>query len=160
MIPTRDQDDSTANRYRGRRRQAGQSLVEFALLLPVLILIFMGIVDFGRAIYAYNAVSNAAREGARLAIVDQRTGAGGAYLAAIEAANQATALGLDPTNASQVLMTFPNPAPGNCAVISAGCPVSIRVQYQFTPLTPIIGRILGPFTVGSTTVLPVERVQP
>ena len=143
------------------RRRPGQSLVEFALILPVLLLIFMGIVDFGRAIYAYNSVSNAAREGARLGIVDQRTGTGGAYLAAIEAANQATALGLSPTNPSQVLVTFPDPSvTHNCQAISVGCPISVRVQYQFNAITPIIGRIIGPITLGSTTQLPVERVQP
>lgn len=140
-----------------RPEKGGQGLVEFALILPLLLLIFMGIVDFGRAIYAYNSVSNAAREGARLAIVDQRIGAGGAYLAAIEAANQATALGLDPTNSTQVLVTFPTST--TCPAISAGCPARVRVQYYFSPITPIIGRILGPLTVGSTTELPVERVQ-
>ena len=141
-----------------RRRTRGQGLVEFALVLPVLILIFMGIVDFGRAIYAFNSVSNAAREGARVGIVDQRM-TGGAYTAAIEAAHQATALGLDPTNAAQVQVTFPDPT-GNCPTISVGCPIRVRVQYQFSAITPIIGRIIGPITVGSTTELPMERIQP
>ena len=140
-----------------RRRTSGQGLVEMALILPVLLLIFMGIIDFGRAIYAYNAVSNAAREGARLGIVDQRL-TGGTYNAAVEAANQATVLGIDPTDPNQVLVTFPDPG-GVCPTIAVGCPVSVRVQYQFSPLTPIIGRILGPITVGSTTQLPMERIQ-
>lgn len=138
-------------------RSHGQGLVEFALILPILLLIFMGILDFGRLIYAYNSVSNAAREGARLGIVDQRQ-TSGAYNAASEAANQATALGLSPTNPTQVLVTFPNTS-GACPTVSVGCPISVRVQYQFTPITPIIGRIIGPITVGSTTELPVERVQ-
>jgi Flp pilus assembly protein TadG len=142
-----------------RRAATGQGLVEFALIFPVLVLLIMGIVDFGRAIYAFNSVSNAAREGARVGIVNQGTGAGGAYLAAIEAASQATALGLSATDANEVLVTFPNPS-GNCSTISAGCPISVRVQYEFSPITPIIGRILGPLIVGSTTELPVERVQP
>lgn len=140
-----------------RRRSRGQGLVELALVLPVLLLIFMGIVDFGRAIYAYNSVSNAAREGARVGIVDQRM-TGGAYNAAIEAANQATALGLNPTNAAQVQVTFPDPD-GNCPSVSVGCTIRVRVQYQFSAITPIIGRIIGPLTVGSTTELPIERVQ-
>ena len=46
-------------------------MVEFALVLPVLILLLVGIFDFGRAVYAFNTVNNAAREGVRLAIVDQ-----------------------------------------------------------------------------------------
>jgi Flp pilus assembly protein TadG len=141
-----------------RQDSRGQGLVELALILPVLILIFMGIVDFGRVIYAFNSVSNAAREGARLGIVDQGM-TGGAYNAAIEAAHQATALGLSPTNPAQVQVTFPDPI-GNCPTISPGCPIRVRVQYQFSAITPIIGRIIGPITVGSTTELPVERVQP
>ena len=54
---------------RGRRR--GQALVEFALVLPVLLVILLGTVDAGRLIFAYNSVSNAAREGGRTAIVNQ-----------------------------------------------------------------------------------------
>ena len=142
---------------RTKQARNGQGLVEFALILPVLVLIFMGIVDFGRAIYAYNAVSNAAREGARTGIVDQGT-TGGVYDAAISAANQATALGLNPNDSSQVQVTFPDP--GNCPTVDVGCPISVRVQYQFTAITPIIGRIIGPITLGSTTQLPIERIQP
>ncbi len=49
------------------RSQASQSLVEFALVSPLLLLItFMG-VDVGRLIYTYSAVSSAARDGARIA---------------------------------------------------------------------------------------------
>jgi len=49
----------------GRRR--GASAVEFALVLPLLITIVLGCVDFGRFAYTYIAVSNAAREGAYFA---------------------------------------------------------------------------------------------
>lgn len=44
----------------------GQSLVEFALILPLFVLLVIGIFDIGRAFFAYIAISNAAREGARL----------------------------------------------------------------------------------------------
>ncbi len=47
-------------------RQKGQSLVEFALVLPLFVLILVGIFDIGRAFFAYIAISNAAREGARV----------------------------------------------------------------------------------------------
>ena len=55
---------------RAARREAGQELVEFALILPLLLLLFLGIIEFGRAILAYNTIANAAREGARYGIVD------------------------------------------------------------------------------------------
>jgi len=52
-----------------RRRSAGQALVEFSLVLPVFLVMLMGVVDVGRAIWAQNSLAAAAREGARFAIV-------------------------------------------------------------------------------------------
>src|SRR3954468_656604 len=54
-----------------RRRGRGQALVEFALVIPLFLLILMAVFDFGRAVFAYNSVTNAAREGTRFAIVNQ-----------------------------------------------------------------------------------------
>ena len=48
-----------------QKSQTGQSLVEFALSSVVLLLLVGGLVDIGRAIYVTEALSNAAREGAR-----------------------------------------------------------------------------------------------
>lgn len=49
-----------------RRRRSGQSLVEFALVVPIIVLLFAGIVDLGRAFYYQIGVTDAAREGARV----------------------------------------------------------------------------------------------
>jgi len=59
------------NRWRSRR---GQSLVEMAMVLPVLAILTFGLVDFGRAYYFQVSVTNAAREGARVAILNVYTG--------------------------------------------------------------------------------------
>jgi Flp pilus assembly protein TadG len=54
--------------WRDRRRdERGVALVEFALVLPLLVLICLGTVDFGRAYARWNSVKNAAREGAAYA---------------------------------------------------------------------------------------------
>ncbi len=55
------------NRWRGR---AGQSLVEMAMVLPILALLTFGLVDFGRGYYFQVSITNAAREGARVAILN------------------------------------------------------------------------------------------
>lgn len=47
------------------KKQKGQSLVELAIMLPILLIILLGIVDFGRVFYAYVTITNASREGAR-----------------------------------------------------------------------------------------------
>ena len=46
--------------HRLRRRDRGQALVEFGLVLPILLLLIFGLVDLGRAVYAQNALSEAA----------------------------------------------------------------------------------------------------
>ena len=51
------------------RSQAGAELVEFALVLPVMLLVFGGIVDFGLLLQRQQVVTNAAREGARLGVL-------------------------------------------------------------------------------------------
>jgi Flp pilus assembly protein TadG len=61
----------TVRHLRGRK---GQALAEFALILPVLFLLIAGIIEFGRAWNIKQAVTDAAREGARYTvIVDTRT---------------------------------------------------------------------------------------
>jgi Flp pilus assembly protein TadG len=54
---------------RGGPRDSGAAAVELALILPILILVIAGIVDFGRAYFTQVTLTNAAREGARAAVV-------------------------------------------------------------------------------------------
>ena len=51
------------------RSQTGAELVEFALVLPMMLLVFGGIVDFGLLLQRQQVVTNAAREGARIAVL-------------------------------------------------------------------------------------------
>ena len=127
-----------------RSRQRGQSLVETAFVLPVLLLIMLAIFDFGRAVYAYNLVSNAAREAARLAIVDQNE------TAITDEAHKAS-IGLDPDAVGVAYST-------SCATIKIGCPASVTVDYEWTAITPIIGSVIGSIALSSTTEMPIERV--
>jgi len=50
------------------RGQRSQALIEFALVSPVLLLLLFGIIDIGRAIFYYDTINHAAREGARTAV--------------------------------------------------------------------------------------------
>jgi hypothetical protein len=56
-----------------RRSERGQALAEFALVLPLVMLFIAGIVEFGRAWNIKQAVTDAAREGARYAVVQDST---------------------------------------------------------------------------------------
>jgi hypothetical protein len=137
-------------------RERGQALVEFALVIPVVLLLIIGLFDLGRAVYAYNSVSNAARTGARVAIVDQTPEI------QQEAIRQAVSLGLAPVEvAVQFRRPDPNPDPMDnalCASLSIGCVAVVCVQYSYTAATPIIGAIVGPFYVSSVATMPLETV--
>jgi Flp pilus assembly protein TadG len=132
---------------RPRRRGRGQALVEFALVLPVFLLIMLGVVDFGRAVYGFNTIGNAARVGGRVAIVSQTT-------ATIQTAAMTEAIGLG-TQASDVVVSY-----GCTAPYSIGCIASVTVNYTFHPITPIIGAIWQTINMSSTTQLPIEHVGP
>ena len=73
-----------------RSRQRGQELVEYAITLPLFLLLVMGILDMGRATYYYSAIHNSAREGARYGIIHPEDVTG------IETVVLTKAVGLDP----------------------------------------------------------------
>src|SRR6266699_2915884 len=72
-------------------RDRGAVAVEFALLLPMLLLLLFGIIDFGRALNAQITLTQAAREGARLASLNQPN---------VVSRTQAAATGLSPVSVS------------------------------------------------------------
>ena len=137
-----------------RDRERGQALVEFALVLPILLILLLGILDFSRAVAAYNSVSNGARSGARVAIVNQDP-------AAIRDAVEAEAFGL-----SDVDVVFNENAEGvpACPVASGpccpqiGCVIQVTVSTEYVPATPIFSQLVGSITVSSDSRLPIERV--
>ena len=120
--------------------------MEFALILPIFLLLLMGILDFGRAVAAYNSVSNAARSAARVAIVDQNE-------AAVRDAAEREAFGLDP-----LAVTFDPNVNGDDPCVVTVCTVEVEVSYQYTAATPIIGNIVGPITVSSEARMAIERL--
>lgn len=138
----------------GRRdRSGGQSLVEFALILPLLVLMIMGIFDLGRGIFAYNTLAESARQANRLAIVDQD-----------QARVQAVAIAHAPTlglSAANVVVCFSDPAAPRCGGASClGCLASVTTRTTFVPITPIISTIIPSLTLSSTSVGPIEYVCP
>lgn len=137
------------------RRDEGQTLVEFALILPIFVLVLMGIFDFGRAIYAYNTINNAARQAVRVGIVNQNVGAIDA-----EAIQHGVSLGLD---AGDVTVTFLAPdytSTGTCpATPRYGCVVEVEVHYQYTAATPIIGTIVGVLDLEGSSRQLIEKTR-
>jgi len=136
-----------------RRRPRGQALVEFALIVPIFILLLVGILDLGRAIYAYNTVANASREGVRVGIVNQNVGA-----ITDHAVDHAVALGLDASSIDVDFLEADYTDAAPCNVTPRyGCVVHVAVEYQYTPATPILGDIVGSITITGESQQQIER---
>jgi Flp pilus assembly protein TadG len=145
-----------------RRRfdERGQALVEFALVLPLLLLVVWGIVDFGRALGWKDDLTHLANQGSRSAAVNACVNCGGVTL------NQYL-INLTPTSDMQAHTTvaisfsdaggkFPgdtgytSPAPHNHCV---GAPVRVSMQYPFGVITHLWGSV----TLHSSSVMRLEK---
>lgn len=120
------------------RNERGQALVEFAIVLPMLLLLLLGIVDFARAWNVYEVLTDAAREGARVAVVDQPATTEQDVRDAIVAAGQRAAIGIDPAD-----ITITGFHAGR------GTQATVRVEYDYE--LKWVGALLG-LVVGDRTV--------
>lgn len=110
------------------RDNRGQSLVEMALVLPLLIIILFGIIEFGRVFHSYLVITHASREGARVGVVGQSN-------AEIEQRiHNAATLDLD-----KLTITI---TPSTQEARTPGVPLIISVNYQVDLFTPILAGIL------------------
>jgi Flp pilus assembly protein TadG len=129
--------------------------VEFALLLPVLLLIIFGVIDFGRAINAQITLTQAAREGARLAALGYpATGTN-----SVTSRAQGAAVGLSP-----VTVTVSSSCPLNAGV---GADAVVKTSYSFSFVTPVgaFAAMFGtasfgsvPLTLSATGEMPCETL--
>jgi Flp pilus assembly protein TadG len=125
------------------RRRNGSAVVEFAVVLPVLLLMVFGILDFGRAMNYDNDATHLANEGARWAVVNANPGGSGSLQSYIKSQGDTSEL----RNNSTVCVSFPN---GSSNV---GDPVSVTVAVNFTWL-PFIGTAVG----GASTTMTGKAV--
>jgi Flp pilus assembly protein TadG len=107
-------------------RERGSVAVEFALVLPILATLLIGILEFGNAFGAQLAVTNAAREAARTMAVQNSTSA--AQSSALAAAQS---LARPAMTASEVAIS-----PSTC---TAGSTATVTIRYPFTFLTGFFG---------------------
>jgi len=152
--------------WRSRRKsgQEGQALVETTFMILAVLLLLMGIIEFGFLFYAYVRVSNATREGAR---------AGSLWLMYRDAdkyepilcdtvqdaiRSEVSAIPDDYTGITITLGASPVACPDDSLMPQAGEPITVTATYDY-PLPvvsalPIIGDIIrSPFPVSRTVVM-------
>jgi len=120
-------------RARFRRSDAGQSLVEFALVMPIVLLMLVGIMEFGRAWNVQQVITDAAREGARQAVLANSGVTQASVVATINAALARAAI--DPTTAQ---ITLSGTAPGIAGATDSLLTVDVQTPYQFRFLGALI----------------------
>lgn len=131
-------------RRRNRSSETGAELVELALTLPLLLLLIVGIVDYGFLFQSYEVVTNAAREGARIAVLP------GYSAADVQArvASYVTASGL--AGAPTTVVTPTTVAPGGGGAAFPAVQVSVAYTHQFLFLAPMATLTGGTFAQNLT----------
>lgn len=120
----------------------GQAMVEFALVLPVLLLLLLGMIEFGRFYNAWLMVTHASREGAR-------TSSLGGSTSQVELRVDGVMESYDLSRIAVVI------SPSGAK--SRGDMVRVRVTYTMDPLTPMVGALTGgAVQLRSETVMRVE----
>lgn len=127
---------NTIMAYPMRSHNRGQGMVEFSLVLFTLVLMMAFIIDFGRAVYSYSMVYNAAREGARYGTIHPTD-----YTGIQEAARRLTgSLG-----------------PVSVTATSDGTRINVTVMYEYRPATPILRPFLSSDTITLRSTSSMKR---
>jgi Flp pilus assembly protein TadG len=131
-----------------RDTERGQALVEFTMVLPILLILLFALVDFGRAFYTWLLVTNAAREGARIAAVQADMNAVQDRIYSSFCESYPSDCSLDPDK-----LTWTNQATANIQG-TRGDPVAIDLEYDFEFATPMgaILQLIGGDDLGSPTI--------
>lgn len=126
-----------------RRDDRGTAAIEFGLVLPLLVVILVGIIDYGNVYFTRLAMTNAAREGARVGVTKNETDAQGAALAATNA--YLAQAGID----ADVQSTAP----------SQSNP-TVTVTVTMDPYEPLIGLVPTPSRLTVSTSMRWELATP
>ena len=138
----------------GRRlwgTQKGQTLVEFVLILPVLLILLFGIIEFGLLLYNKQVITNASREGARYGIVSRSPRRDSTEIRVV----------VDAYCANHLITSGTSVAP-NTAVQSTGVvfgddlTVTVTFHYDFFALPNFITSLLGGTDLRAETTMKYE----
>jgi len=124
------------------KNQKGQALVEFAIILPLLLLLVMGIFQFGMMINSYLTIQNITREGARAAVV------GSMDSEIIHRMKQ-----ISPTLNHNQLSIDITPSQG---IRRSGESLTVKVSYRYPMTVPIISNLFSEVTLNAKTSMRVE----
>lgn len=127
----------------GKKQRSGAALVEMAIVLPIFLMVSLGIIEFGRALMVANMVTNSAREGARMAVLDgsSNTQVQQAVVDFLIAATGVASGDISVNIAITPAAGNPNPA-NQCSAAMARDLIAVQVQIPFNKVALIPGGYL------------------
>jgi Flp pilus assembly protein TadG len=129
------------------RNERGAAIIEVALTLPLLLLVCVGIFEFGRAYMTQQVLTNAAREGARVAVLpNQPTGAAEAR------ATQYMTNGQLP-NAATATVSVTNTTISIGGTTTTGSRVTVNYPFSFAVLQPVARLVVGTSALGTALTM-------
>jgi Flp pilus assembly protein TadG len=143
-------------RRRVCQRRLGAAAVEFAIVAPIFFLMILGMLELGRAVMVQQVITNASREGARIAVLDGSlaTGTDDEPGVTDSIANYLTSANIDPDS---VTITIDPATPSSA---SYGAPVTVTISVPFSEVSWLpTPKYLGNKTLSSATVMRRETVQ-
>ena len=126
-----------------RHEERGAAAVEFALVLPVLVVVLFGIIEFGLILYSKEVLTNASREGTRAGIVQATPKLTVAQIQGI-VTNYITGTG--------VTGTWNTTVTGAGGLFGTNLTVTVTLPYNYLVL-PNFTTLTGPLTLTATTVM-------
>jgi Flp pilus assembly protein TadG len=145
-----------------RRADHGATLVEFALLLPVVAILVCGVIDLGRFYSAWNEAKNAAREGALFGQVlpNQQRAFGGGPCADPNNVQARVEQELGDQVVSDGFTITITPTVSSCNPSAGGIEppanITVSVSRPMTLITPLVRNLLGSPTVRATVTMAVQ----
>lgn len=119
---------------RARDGERGVVAVEFAMVIPLLLLLLLGVIDFGRAMYVKNSLVYAASQGARVAAIHSSSWSA----VATQAVNDLKIPRLAGTTGTEVAtVTSTTACPADAATSADTATVSVTVSIPFHWITPV-----------------------
>jgi len=148
-----------------RFQRSGQSLVELAVSLFIILLLLLGAIEFSLALFQYVAISNAAEEGAAYGSIAPTDETGiklRAKATASDVIPQLAVGDISVTVNNGMSVTAANAAHQACEGLTGGVPNAMHVSITFAhPITfPLIGPIIGSNTIPLTAVVTNTILQP
>jgi hypothetical protein len=127
-------------------------------------------------VFTWNTLTNAAREAARVGAVNQLDPVGGPYNCRTNypiedpatpgwttrgcALSSGKAIGLAGDDVTITYAAPPDTDLKCTGTLNVDCLVTVTVQTQFTPITPVAGQLIGPISMSATSTMPIERLFP